>query len=352
MSRSFFAARVEEALNRAVGRFLRRRGWKERVVAYTGYGDPTFVRVMARLILVPERSASGAFGRELLKRRGWRNFLALPVVRGTIVVHTSRGPIEVRTDRSGYIDVRLENGSLEPGWRKVELSTTDGRRTSADIQVIDPRTDFGIISDIDDTIISTMLPRLMLAAWNSLVVHESARQAVPGMARLYRDLLAEHPGAPLVFVSTGSWNTQPTLNRFLHSRRFPLGAMLLTDWGPTSTGWFRSGREHKEREVRQLAEDFPNIRWVLVGDDGQHDPAIYGRFTLEYPDHVRVVAIRQLTPAEQVLAHGTLDALESEQMDRSHSVPWVAGQDGWEIHVKLDAALSGEDPGGHRVDTP
>lgn len=352
MSRSFFAARVEEALNRAIGRVLRRLGWKERVVAYTGYGDPTFVRVMARLTLAPERSASGVIGRELLKRRGWRNFLAQPVVRGTIVVHTSRGPIEVPTDRSGYIDVRLENGSLPAGWQRIEYSTVDGRTTSGDVQIIDPSIDFGIISDIDDTIISTMLPRLMLAAWNSFVVHESARQAVPGMARLYRDLLAEHPGAPLVFVSTGSWNTQPTLTRFLHSRRFPLGAMLLTDWGPTSTGWFRSGRAHKEREVRQLARDFPAIRWVLVGDDGQHDPAIYGRFSHEYPDHVRAVAIRQLTPAEQVLAHGTLDSLESEQMDRTHSVPWVSGQDGWEIHVKLDAALSGQDPEAPRADTP
>ncbi len=352
MSRSFFAARVEEASNRAIGRFLRRLGWSERVVAYTGYGDPTFVRVMARLILVPSRSASGVLGRELLKRRGWRNFLAMPVVRGTIMVHTSRGPVAVPTDRSGYIDVRLENGALEPGWRPIDYSTVEGRTTTGDVQVIDPSVDFGIISDIDDTIISTMLPRLMLAAWNSFVVHESARQAVPGMARLYRDLLDRHPGAPLVFVSTGSWNTQPTLTRFLHSRRFPQGAMLLTDWGPTSTGWFRSGREHKEREVRQLAADFPNIRWVLVGDDGQHDPAIYGRFSREFPEQVRAVAIRQLTPAEQVLAHGTLDSLESAQMDRTHSVPWVAGQDGWELHVKLDAALAGGDPAARRADTP
>jgi len=26
---------------------------------------------------------------------------------------------------------------------------------------------------------------------------------------------------------------------------FPEGPLLLTDWGPTNTGWFRSGREHK-----------------------------------------------------------------------------------------------------------
>lgn len=342
-------------MNRRIGRLLRRMGWKERVVSYTGYGDPTFVRVMARLILVPDRSSAGALSRELLKRRGWRNFLALPVVRGTIVVRTSHGPVEVRTDRSGYIDVRLENRGLAPGWQRQEYATTSGRVTLGDIQIISPDVDYGIISDIDDTIITTMLPRLFLAAWNSFVVHESARQAVPGMAELYTDLLADHPGAPLVFVSTGAWNTQPTLTRFLHTRHFPLGAMLLTDWGPTNTGWFRSGREHKEREIRQLAADFPRIRWLLFGDDGQHDPAIYSDFARDLPGRVRAVAIRTLTAAEQVLAHGTMDPLEGRRLDRIHSVPWVTGQDGWELHVKLERALSGRgvpDDTTHHPDTP
>ena len=351
MSRPFFAARLEEAINRRLGRLLRRMGWKERVVAYTGYGDPTFVRVMARLILVPDRSRAGALGRELLKRRGWRNFLASPVVRGTIVVHTTHGPVEVPTDRSGYIDVRLENRGLEPGWQRVEYSTREGKVTQGEVQIVRADEDFGIISDIDDTIITTMLPRLFLAAWNSFVVHESARQDVPGMAQLYHDLLEEHPGAPLVFVSTGAWNTQPTLTRFLHSRNFPLGAMLLTDWGPTNVGWFRSGQEHKARELRQLAEDFPAIRWVMFGDDGQHDPTIYSEFTRDVRGQVRAVAIRHLSVTEQVLAHGTPDTLEGHQLDRPHSVPWISAGDGWELQAKLQAVLA-EIDAAKRSDTP
>ena len=351
MSRPFFAARLKGAINRRLGRLLRAMGWKERVVAYTGYGDPTFVRVMARLILVPDRSTAGVLSRELLKRRGWRNFLALPVVHGSIVVHTNHGPVEVPTDRSGYIDVRLENLGLEPGWQWVEYSTREGRVTQGEVQIVRADEDFGIISDIDDTIITTMLPRLFIAAWNTFVLHESARQAVPGMAELYHDLLEKHPGSPLVFVSTGAWNTQPTLTRFLHSRNFPLGAMLLTDWGPTNVGWFRSGREHKEREVRQLAEDFPNIRWVVVGDDGQHDPTIYSEFTQDAPGRVRAVAIRHLTLAEQVLAHGTPDTLEGHQLERTHSVPWITAGDGWELRVKLQPVLA-EIDAAKRPDTP
>src|SRR3546814_2163983 len=42
---------------------------------------------------------------------------------------------------------------------------------------------FRVVSDVDDTVMVTALPRPLLAAWNSFVVDEHARQPVPGMAR-------------------------------------------------------------------------------------------------------------------------------------------------------------------------
>lgn len=51
-----------------------------------------------------------------------------------------------------------------------------------------------------------------------------------------------------------------------------MGPLLLTDWGPTNTGWFRSGQDHKRACLDRLAKDFPKIKWLLIGDDGQHDP--------------------------------------------------------------------------------
>ena len=212
--------------------------------------------------------------------------------------------IPVRADRGGYIDVRVRNPGLPPGWHSVTLEGEGGSSALASIQVIADDVDFGIVSDIDDTILSTWLPRPLVAAWNSFVLTEQARQAVPGMARLYQQLLAAHPGAPIIFVSTGAWNTYPMIQRFAARHGIPQGAMLLTDWGPTNTGWFRSGTDHKRRCLRELARDLPQIRWLLVGDDGQHDPDLYAEFASLQPGHVRARAIRQLTPGEHALAHG------------------------------------------------
>ncbi|MEL4506231.1 phosphatase domain-containing protein [Luteococcus sp. H138] len=247
-----------------------------------------------------------------LSQRGWRNFVAAPVPRAEVTVQLHGSSVDVRADRSGYVDVRLAMEGLEPGQHEAEIITRDGRVKKAPIQVVSSEETFGLVSDLDDTVISTSLPRLFIAAWNSFVVTEEGRRAVPGMARMYQQLLAEHPGAPVIYVSTGSWNTHAFLNRFLERHGFPRGAMLLTDWGPTNTGWFRSGPDHKRQSLRELARDFPNVKWVLVGDDGQHDPSLYGEFAELQPDRVRAIAIRELSMTEQVLAHGSTTVLRDD----------------------------------------
>ena len=117
----------------------------------------------------------------------------------------------------------------------------------------------GIISDIDDTAMVTHVPRVLVAAWNQLVKYSSAREPVPGMAELYSRIQAAHPGTPMMYLSTGAWNVVPTLRSFFSRHGFPSGPALMTDWGPTNTGWFRSGIEHKRTELRRLMIDLPQI---------------------------------------------------------------------------------------------
>ena len=142
---------------------------------------------------------------------------------------------------------------------------------------------FGIVSDIDDTVMVTALPRPLLAAWNTFVLDEHARRPVAGMAVLYERLVRAHPGAPFLYISTGAWNVAPALTRFLSRNLYPGGPLLLTDWGPTHDRWFRSGSAHKADNLRRLAEEFPEVRWLLIGDDGQRDELIYGEFADAYP---------------------------------------------------------------------
>lgn len=329
--RPFFAARIEDRVNHLLNRVLRRSGWRERVIGYTGYGNREVIRVLARVVLTPTDEFVPLPVAQTLDRRGWRNFFNAPAARADVTVHSADRVTRAAVSRNGYLDLRIREHGLEPGWQQVTVQTAESDPVEVDVMVLADDQRFGIVSDIDDTVISTSLPRPLLAFWNTFVLEESARQPVAGMADMYRRLLAEHPGAPLVYVSTGAWNTAPTLTRFLGHHRFPKGPLLLTDWGPTNTGWFRSGPEHKLDCLHALAHDFPEISWVLIGDDGQHDPSLYRTFASRFPDRVRVIGIRQLNPVEQVLAHGTpvtlLDEHASPGTERDPA-PEVRAADG------------------------
>lgn len=178
------------------------------------------------------------------KVRGWRSFTTLPVNNAAVLIEAGAHRHEAHADRGGFVDLVVE-ADLPPGWGKVRLSTADADPVEAPVLIIDPSVRFGIVSDIDDTVMVTHLPRPLLAAWHTFVLDEHARAAVPGMAVLFERIVAAYPGAPVIYLSTGAWNVAPTLTRFLSRHLYPAGPLLLTDWGPTTDRWFRSGREQR-----------------------------------------------------------------------------------------------------------
>lgn len=340
MARPHYSSRLEDWFNVGVQAILRRRGWRERIIPHVGYGNSEFVRVLARVVLSRDPRHQPRHDEDQVVR-GWRVFVTAPAIGVPVTITVAGKTFEAITDRGGFVDLSVPV-SLEPGWHEISLGVSGERQARGKVMVIDPAATFGLVSDIDDTVMLTMLPRPFIAAWNTFVRDEQARRVVPGMAQMYRELLADHPGAPIFYLSTGAWNTAPTLTRFLDRHGYPPGPMLLTDWGPTNTGWFRSGREHKASALRRLAAEFPSVRWLLVGDDGQHDPQIYGDFAQTHAEHVLAIGIRQLTPTEQVLSHG----LPLPNQDPGAHDPQrpkagtVVGPDGHALAAQLRAVLS------------
>ncbi|WP_208971943.1 App1 family protein [Kineococcus rubinsiae] len=352
------AARIENALKGVVGAGLRRRGYHAHALAFPGYGGPGWVRVLGRVLLGRDEPVTPAPGAPPASVRGWRNFLTVPVAGHEVTVRIGGHERVLTTDRGGYldqvIDVDLPPGEHEltltvgldaaPAEEEVVESVQDDTEGGADLApelaaarhtgtarviVVGPEPQLGLLSDIDDTVVVTRLPRPLIAAWNSFVIDERARVPVNGMAELYQQFVEENPGSPVVYLSTGAWNAAPTLARFLSRSGYPEGPLLLTDWGPTNTGWFRDGSAHKRGSLARLAQELPQVTWLLVGDDGQHDPVLYAEFLAAAPERVAAVGIRRLTPAEQLLAGG--HPLASPSTPDDSDVCWVSGDNGYEL---------------------
>lgn len=385
---------VGERFNTVLARVLQRVGYDSGIVGFGGYGSCDSARVLGRVIMARTHDQR----RWLSERRGWRQFFDAQVPREPVVVTIGRARVVTAADRGGYVDLVCEGHGLAPGWHTAwiqplsreqvrecpSLSTLPcavsaasdneaaagevtsavepaawvdidgvridaGRAVPVAVRVVGDAERFGVVSDIDDTVIVSMVPRPFVAARHALIDRVAAREAVPGMAKLLTYLsqrAARDAGEPLdgvpaptVYVSTGAWNVVPTVREFMGRVHFPRGAYLMTDFGPSNTGWFRSGREHKRRELRRLAADLPHMRWFLVGDDGQRDPEIYAEFAREFPQHVAGIAIRSLSSREQFLAHGTLSSLFPDALrDVPEGIPVWFGEDGFRLHEQVKAA--------------
>lgn len=322
------AARLEDAVQGLRQRWGRRRGLVPVVVPFAGYGGDGWVRVLARVVLRrPDEVAE--MPDDATSLRGWRSFTSVHVQNAEVTVSSGRTRRTLRSDRGGVIDAHVQL-KLPPGRQTISLTIAGGERVEAPVFIVDEDVEIGLLSDIDDTVMVTALPRPFLAAWNTFVLDEHARTPVAGMAVLYDRLAREHPGMPVIYLSTGAWNVAPTLTRFLRRNLYPRGSLLLTDWGPTHDRWFRSGPQHKRVELERLATEFPRVRWVLVGDDGQHDPKLYAEFADKHPQNVAAVAIRQLTVGQAVLAGG-----RSEPEPHGGGVPWVFSPDGAGLSARL-----------------
>ena len=113
---------------------------------------------------------------------------------------------------------------------------------------------------------------LWKAAYNLLFLNPKKKASVPGMSVLFTRIADLFPGAPFFYLSTSPWNVESSIRNFITDHGFPEGPLLLRDLDPRPKTFVPSGPQHKLEFAEQLMADFPDMKFILVGDDGQKDP--------------------------------------------------------------------------------
>ena len=215
---------------------------------------------------------------------------------------------ELITDDEGYFDLTIAPGADfdEDGpWQNIDIKLLDAGKAEAPplearCRVRTPRPEalFGVISDIDDTIVKTGAFNF-LKHWRTVVSHSAAgRQVLPGTSALYT-ALAEGPSGPetnpIVYVSSSPWNLADLFERFMALNDIPLGPMMLKDFGLDETKWFTGGHTgHKGKMIDRVMKTWPNLNFILIGDSGQRDADIYADAIERHPGRVMAVFIRDV----------------------------------------------------------
>lgn len=217
---------------------------------------------------------------------------------GTVSWRVGGHEWSLRTDDDGYWHLSTNvPPPLAPGWHGIE--STPAASSPAGVLVVDPRNRLGIISDIDDTLVVSHVVETRALLKNSLTVPASRRDAVPGMASLYQRLLATNPApesAALFYVSSSPRQLTDNIRGFLNLNAFPRGVLRLKELSEASENSLFEQQDYKLRSLETVLRSYPEMRFALFGDDGEHDPEIYAELQKKFPGQIAGVWIRRVHP--------------------------------------------------------
>lgn len=209
------------------------------------------------------------------------------------------------SDKEGYVylDETLDQplNHDETLWIPVTYQLMEGSeiiyQTTSQVMKPSPNVEFGVISDLDDTVIqtgvsSTLKWRLLV---NSLMRHSHNRMPLEGAQEFYKLLHKGKSGYatnPFFYLSNSPWNIHDYLCAFLKKYDFPTGPVLLRDIG---ISWPRKKsfmEGNKYLKVKHILETYPSIPFILIGDAAEIDADIYLKIARTFPEQIKAIYIR------------------------------------------------------------
>ncbi|MEL0645312.1 phosphatase domain-containing protein [Olleya sp. Ti.3.14] len=227
--------------------------------------------------------------------------------------------IYTKTDKDGYYKIDRAIEDVESlinteGWLNIEVAYDDAtlKRTiqnqnkfPAQILIPNLNSDFGIISDIDDTILHTGVVSILKwrVLYNTFFKHAQNRIPLEGAAEFYH-LLHKGPNGdkanPIFYVSHSPWNLYRYLEFFLKKNNFPKGPILLRSFRTIFKKKSSTCKPAKQLEIQNILKTYPDFTFILIGDSGEHDPDIYLEIVNTFPNRIKAVYLRSVNDNKKI----------------------------------------------------
>ena len=332
---SDFALRIGHDLERRIDSAWswgkKRLGWLDPVTIqpFRGYGDGRRARARGRVLeetgLKKQKLRKGTLSNAI---QMFHRFESDEIAGAVVEARFQEKRLELKSDEEGYLDVAFDGLADAPSdelvWQDLTLELIEPYRprqprpVRIDAPVLIPSADadFALISDIDDTILKTGATSLLRNLRTTLFSSVDERVAFRGLASFYRAMqqgLGTAARNPIFYVSSSPWNLYDLLEEFMTLNDIPIGPLFLRDLGIDDTKFIKSGHDdHKLAAIETLMDFYPRLRFILVGDSGQHDATIYRTVVERHPDRILAVYIRALdeAPERDANARAELDRIE------------------------------------------
>ena len=229
--------------------------------------------------------------------------------------------IESITEKDGFFKFEWQSAhEITAGWHSVSVNSLDntGQVTSkGEGKVFIPHsTQYGFISDIDDTIMISHSATMRRRLRELFIKNARTRRVFKDVGTHYSLLAHAHTDPstpnPFFYVSSSEWNLYDYLNEFFDYNQLPEGAFLLNQVKRWFELWKTGKTKHEGKLLRivRILEAFPRQQFILFGDNTQRDPAIYAAIAKKFPEKIFAVYIRNIVTKNEIPARQILDEIE------------------------------------------
>lgn len=187
-------------------------------------------------------------------------------------------------------------------WQKIKLklaidppTLVDPVKSQGEIFYPSPRADFGIITDIDDTVLQSHTSSRFRLKLLYATFFKDVQERLPmeGIVELFQTFAKGGDGQqenPIFYVSHSPWNIYDLLEEFLEIQQLPKGPILLRDYGWRPSGPFH---DHKMVSIRHILEKYPHLPFILLGDTASRDTDFYLELAKKHEGRIKAIYIRQ-----------------------------------------------------------
>lgn len=292
---------------------------KLQIINFQSYGSTNRLYVRGRAI-EDENINLDQKGIFNLMQNTWKRFETDEIKNSPIKIIFSNGETaEGTTDEDGYylIDKNIEGLQKlanDEGWVNFALSFTDSNlkreillknRFPGEMLIPSENARFGVISDIDDTILHTGVVSSL--KWkvilNTMFKRATKRLQLEGASDFYLRLHHGKTGNesnPLFYVSHSPWNLYRYLALFLKTNNFPKGPILLRSMASFRMRKKNDEKPQKQREISNLLKAYPFLPFILIGDSGEKDGDIYQEISRLFPGRIKAIYLRSVNHSRRM----------------------------------------------------
>ena len=225
-----------------------------------------------------------------------RHFLAIPMANTPISVffynEENSKQRTIYTNPSGHFSICA---ALDFVPTHVRILASDKLSATEDIIVTEPD-GVSVISDIDDTIKHSAISSGAREIFRNAFIRDLGDLTIDGVKEWYSKMA--ELGVKFHYVSNSPWQLYPVISKYFQMAGLPSGSFHLKQYSGMLQGIFEPVAERKKSTLDKIARDFPERRFILIGDSGEADLEVYTDFVLENPGRVIAVFIRDVTTTE------------------------------------------------------